>query len=404
VAPTYQPEFFFRHGSKNEDFLGIKGKEKQGKWFASAHNRAKFLDPRELGNWRSYLTTCIKISRAVHRMHAAGLAHSDLSYRNVLVDPAGGNACIIDIDGLVVPGKYPPDVIGTADFIAPEVIETSELPRDHPGRALPRIETDRHALSVLIYMYLFYRHPLNGGKVHDPDPVKDEALSKGKNALFVEHPIDPSNRPKLAGARPSELPWADITKRPYTIGGPYLKEMFDQAFIDGLHDPSRRPSANDWLHALVKTVDLIQPCANPSCEQQWYVFDNSTRPVCPFCATPFRGDLPILNLYSSRGKGNFRPDNHRLMVYSGQYLYQWHADRTVFPSERLTPEQRKPVGYFVMHGGRWTFVNQTLTALKNVTEGVDVPIGSKVELVDGQQLLLSNEPGGRLIQVQMVHG
>jgi serine/threonine protein kinase len=402
VAPTYKPEFFFKYGSKNDDFLGIKGKEKQGKWFASAHNRSKFLDPRELGNWRSYLTLCIKICRAVHRMHAAGLAHSDLSYRNVLVDPAGGNACIIDIDGLVVPGKYPPDVIGTADFIAPEVIDTSGLPKDDPNRRLPRIETDRHALSVLIYMYLLYRHPLNGGKIHDPDPVKDEALSKGRNALFIEHPTDASNRPRLANVRPSELPWADIAKRPYTIGGPYLKELFDQAFIEGLHDPTRRPSANDWLHALVKTVDLIQPCANPACEQKWYVFDNSTRPACPFCGTPFKGDLPILNLYSSRGKGKFRPDNHRLMVYRDQYLYLWHADRTIFPSERLSAEQKKPVGYFVIHEGRWAFINQRLPALKDLTENKEIPIGSMVELIDGKQLLLSPEDGGRLVQVQMV--
>ena len=410
VAPTYKPEFFFQHGSRNNDFLGIKGKEKQGKWFASANNRSKFLDPRELGNWRSYLATCIKICRAVHRMHATGLAHSDLSYRNVLVDPAGSNACIIDIDGLVVPGKYPPDVIGTADFIAPEVIASAKLPRGDPKRCLPRIETDRHALSVLIYMYLLYRHPLNGGKVHDADPAIDEELAKGKYALFVEHPSDASNRPKVASARPSELPWFDVAKRPYTIAGPYLKELFDQAFIAGLHDPSRRPSANDWLHALVKTVDLIQPCANPSCEQKWYVFDNTTKPACPFCGTRFVGELPILNLYSTRGKGSFRPDNHRLMVYSDQYLYPWHVDRTVFPSERLTAEQRKPVGYFKLHAGKWVFVNQTLPAMtelvqgKPASEGIPIPVGSMVELTDGKTILLSPAEGGRLVQVQMVRG
>ena len=38
-------------------------------------------------------------------MHAAGLAHSDLSYKNVLVDPITAKASIIDIDGLVVPGN-----------------------------------------------------------------------------------------------------------------------------------------------------------------------------------------------------------------------------------------------------------------------------------------------------------
>jgi len=35
VAPTYAKHFFFEHGSKNNDMLQIKGKEKEGKWFAA---------------------------------------------------------------------------------------------------------------------------------------------------------------------------------------------------------------------------------------------------------------------------------------------------------------------------------------------------------------------------------
>ncbi len=404
VAPTYRSSFFFKHGSLKNDFLGIKGKEKQGRWFASAHNRSKFLDPRELGDWRSYLTLCIKICRAVHRMHAAGLAHSDLSYKNVLVDPSSGDACIIDIDGLVVPGKYPPDVVGTPDFIAPEVMATLELPHGDPGRKLPRIETDRHALAVMIYLYLLYRHPLRGGKIHDPDAARDEALAMGERALFIEHPNDFSNRPKVDQARPSDLPWADVSKIPYTACGPYIKALFDQAFIDGLHDPTKRPSANDWLQALIKTVDLLQPCENPACAQKWYAFDNTIKPACPFCGQLYRGTLPVLNLYSSRGKGNFKPDNHRVMVYHNQYLYPWHVDRSIFPSERLTDSQKKPVGYFVKHQGRWVFVNQTLTGMKDLKDGqaVPIPINSMVELTEGQQLLLSPDETGRLVQVQIV--
>ena len=56
------------------------------------------------------LKISLTIARAVRRLHAAGLAHSDLSYKNVLVSPVEGLATIIDVDGLVVPGKYPPDV------------------------------------------------------------------------------------------------------------------------------------------------------------------------------------------------------------------------------------------------------------------------------------------------------
>ena len=45
------------------------------------------LDESELGNWLSYFQICVKIARGVKRLHAAGLAHSDLSYKNVLIDP-----------------------------------------------------------------------------------------------------------------------------------------------------------------------------------------------------------------------------------------------------------------------------------------------------------------------------
>ncbi|NHB58534.1 kinase [Acinetobacter sp. 194] len=403
TAPTYKKHFFFDYGSKNNDFLNIKGKEKEGKWFASANNQNRFLDEREKGTWLNYLKINILISRAVRRMHAAGLAHSDLSYKNVLIDPVTGSACVIDVDGLVVPGKYPPDVVGTPDFIAPEVVMTNHLSKDNPKRNLPSIATDKHALAVLIYMYLLYRHPLRGGKIHDMnDPQKDENLSMGEKALFIEHPTDHSNAVRANQLKSSQLPWSDPAQVSYKVTGPYLTELFNKSFIDGLHDPSKRPSANDWETALVKTVDLIQPCLNASCSQKWYVFDNTTKPECPFCHTPFKGKLPILNLYSARQQGNFRPDNHRLMVWTGQSIFAWHVNNMIAPNERLTPEQTKRKGYFVLHQDVWWLVNEALTDLTDVINKMPIPIGGKIELKDGVQILLSKEEGGRLAVVQMV--
>ncbi len=184
IVPVYNKHFFFQKGYANNDL--IKGKEKEGKWFASAKFRNKQfalrLDDSELGNWLSYFQICVNIARGVKRLHAAGLAHSDLSYKNVLIDPVSKTAAIIDIDGLVVPGLYPPDVIGTADFIAPEVLETKQLAKDDTRRKLPNRLTDLHALAVMIYMYLLYRHPLKGGKVHDLDTETDDLLSMGERA------------------------------------------------------------------------------------------------------------------------------------------------------------------------------------------------------------------------------
>ncbi|OTH00136.1 helix-hairpin-helix domain-containing protein [Acinetobacter sp. ANC 4973] len=403
TAPTYKKYYFFAYGSKNNDFLKIKGKEKEGKWFASANNQNRFLDEREKGSWLNYLKIGILISRAVRRMHAAGLAHSDLSYKNVLIDPVTGSACVIDVDGLVVPGKYPPDVVGTPDFIAPEVVMTNHLSKEDPKRFLPSIATDKHALAVLIYMYLLYRHPLRGGKIHDmDDPQKDENMGMGEKALFVEHPTDHSNQVKSNQLKSSQLPWADPSQISYQVTGPYLTALFNKSFIEGLHEPSKRPSANDWETALVKTVDLIQPCHNAACSQKWYVFDNTTQPKCPFCNTAFIGKLPILNLYSARQQGNYRPDNHRLMVWTGQSLFAWHANNMIAPNERLTSEQTTRKGYFVLHNERWWLVNEGLTDLTDVTTKTVIPIGGKIELKNGVQILLSKQEGGRLAVVQMV--
>lgn len=395
VCPAYAKHFFFESGR-------FQGKEKEGKWFASAKLRNRFIEAEHKGTWLTHFHMCIQIARAVKRLHAAGLAHSDLSYKNVLVDPHGGRAAVIDCDGLVVPGKYPPDVVGTPDFIAPEVLETRSLPKNDPQKNLPNIKTDRHALAVLIYMYLLYRHPLRGGKVHDMDATKDEELTMGAKALFIEHPTDKSNRPKVDQLHPSELPQGDVNKFPYTICGPYLKDLFDKAFIDGLHDPRKRPTADEWLTALVKTTDLMQPCENPNCESKWFVFDNTTKPRCPFCGHEFHGILPVLNFYYSPRRGTFNPENYRLMVYHHQSLYKWHVNRFVFPNERLSEDDKRPVGDFHFHNGKWILINRRLNDLWDKDNDVKVPIGQAVELTEGKKILLGRQDGDRLIVVQLV--
>ena len=395
VLPFYPKRFFFSGGP-------FDGKEKEGKWFASAKLRNRFLPADQKGTWLSNVHMCLKIARAVRRLHAAGLAHSDLSYKNVLVDPISGNACIIDADELVVPGKYDAGVLGTPDFIAPEVMATRELKLGDPNKKLPSINTDRHALAVLIYMYLLNRHPLRGGKVWDIDPAKDEAMSMGEKALFIEHPTDKTNRVKPQELDKSQLPQGDPTKLPYTICGPYLKKLFDRAFIDGLHNPSARPSAAEWEDALVKTCDLVQPCQNPKCEAHWYVFDNTTKPKCPFCGQEYKGQLPILNFYYAPSHGKYMSENYRLMVYDKQTLYKWHSNNLVSANEKTSTEDKKPVGDFHFHNGQWILINRRLPDMYDVTDKKPIAIGGYVPLTDGRQILLDKGQGGRLVVVQLV--
>lgn len=402
IVPAYEKRFFFKQGYSNNDIL--KGKEKQGKWFASAKFRASNsktkLDSFELGNWLSYFQVCVNIARGVKRLHSAGLAHSDLSYGNVLIDPTSGSANIIDIDGLVVPKKFYPKVIGTADFIAPEVLATKHLNIKDPLRKLPERTTDLHALAVLIYMYLLYRHPLRGGNYFGQmDEVEEENFLMGSKALFVEHPTDSKNRNfkrEYGDNLQKFYPWTDLAKTPYTITGPYLKELFDQAFIKGLHNPNDRPTADAWEQALIKTNDLKLECSSKQCEQKWFVFNNTNNTKCPFCGTKYNNTIPVLDLFYQFKPNVWKPENQRIVVYNNATLHQWHSNRNVIRNEKLTDKEKISDGYFAFHNNKWVFVNQKLTSLKDVTEDKEIPIGSMVEITNGKKLLFSKEDGGRV--------
>lgn len=404
IVPTYPKQFFFSHDGS----IPLKGEEKVGKWFTSPAHHFGLLSDKEIGDWRCYFNICLLLARGVRRMHLAGLAHSDLSYKNVLIDPVTQSAAIIDIDGLVVPGKYPPDVLGTPDFIAPEVYETIRLPQNK--RKLPCRTTDLHALAVLIYMYLLCRHPLRGKKVWDiDDQQRDEMLAMGEKALFIEHPTDRTNRydsdwvkddnPKSKW--PFLFPWMDLDKLPYTVLGPYLSKLVERAFVDGLHEPNRRPAADEWEDALVRTMDLLQPCSNPKCRQKWFVFDNAARPKCPFCGKSYSDPLPVLNLYRAYGQ-NYRPDNWRVMVFNGTRLYPWHAHPEIFPGEKLTAEQKKPLACFQLHKGTWYLRNEHGTAMQDLSSKKPIPLGAAIALKEGTQVLLDG-PGSRMIHVQMAN-
>lgn len=409
IVPCYNQNFFFKKGYANNDLL--KGKEKEGKWFASAKFRViqskSKLDISELGDWLSYFQVCVNIARGVKRLHAAGLAHSDLSYKNVLIDPVTKTAAIIDIDGLVVPGLFPPDVIGTADFIAPEVLATKHLSKDDPNRKLPNRLTDLHALAVLIYMYLLYRHPLRGGNYFGAmESEKEEDLLMGSKALFIEHPSDASNRnfKREYGDNLSKFyPWTDLNKTPYLITGPYLKELFDQAFVKGLHFPSERPTADAWENALIKTNDLKLQCSNPKCEQKWFIYNNTKETLCPFCGMKYKQSIPVLDFFYRFKPSVWKPENQRLVVYNNSTLHQWHSNRNVLRNEKLTDNQKVRVGYFSFFNNKWVFVNEKLPSLKDITEDKPIPTGTMVEITNGKKLLLSNEEGGRVVIVSIAN-
>lgn len=380
VCPTYPQKFFF--GADASAVLNLKGKDKKSNWF-TGRNR-KYLSPAERGSFRTMLGTAIGLSRTIRRMHQAGLAHSDLSCNNVLIDPRTGASVVIDIDSLVVPNKYAPEVVGTRGYIAPEVLATMGLDYNDARRALPCVQTDLHALPVLIYEYLFFRHPLIGPKIYDPnDAEHDDFLGLGERATFIEDPNDTSNRP----------PDLKVTIQSLSRG---LEELFSRAFVKGLHEPSERPTAMEWEKELLRAWDKLIPCANPQCEKQWFILRDASNPICPFCGTRVKDKITTLLFKSEmRGrKGVFR-DKGELVVYNNMPLYDWHVFSNVHNDEKANTEMS---AYVTNYNGMTLLVNKNIDGMLSPS-GRLVPKGSAVELKNGAAFKMSGSENGLLCEV-----
>lgn len=384
VSPSYPSDFFFdAHASQ---ILDLKGKDKKSNWFTSKNRR--FLNKSELGDFRSMLQMSLLLSRSIRRLHQAGLAHSDLSNNNVLIDPRSGNCVVIDIDSLVVPGLYPPEVAGTRGYIAPEVLTTMELDRNDPRRFVPSSETDLHALAVLIYEYLLLRHPLMGPKIFSSESAeKDDFLGLGPQALFIENPEDTSNRPSNLEVTIKDL-------------GPVLEGLFKRAFVDGLHSPQLRPSAMEWERGLVQTWDLLHKCSNPDCSAKWFVLYDVNNPVCPFCHTRISEPNIVrftLNTEVRGHAGQWRRYSE-LDIVNNTPLFKWHMHSNIFPDEKADLLMQ---AYVCCHNGEWFLINSHAVGLLS-PQGNPVPQGQAIRLRDGTVFRASRDDRGMLIRVSII--
>jgi hypothetical protein len=367
VTPTYRPSFFFH------DRFGTR-QEKEVKWFIGG-KASRLVPPAEQGSLLTRLQIAVRLARAVRRLHMAGLAHADLSNKNVLVDPKGGDACVIDIDSLVVPGIAPPAVLGTPGYIAPEVLA---------GRAQPSIATDKHALAVLLYELLLQRHPLQGRKVHSTRSAEeDEQLSMGARALFVEHPTDRSNPP----VKPIQVP--------YTRLGPWLAKCFARTFVDGLHQPAKRADAAEWEVALYRTLQRLHPLPSGG----WTLLGPEPgMPLASLAATE-RVAGPVWIARYARDTGDGLKDEQDLLVlFHHLRLHDWHLRSGTLPDERA---DRTPRGYVAQHAGAWWLVN-TSDQPWYASDGRVIGRNASVECAPGLQLRIGDELPARVLTLDQL--
>jgi serine/threonine protein kinase len=381
VCPSYPKNFFF--GDNASQILDIKGKDKKSNWFTGKSR--KYLNASETGDFRSMLQMSILLARSLRRMHQAGLAHSDLSCNNVLIDPRSGTCVIIDIDSLVVPGLYPPEVIGTRGYVAPEVLQT--LGMDRSSRKFPSVQTDLHSMAVLIYEYIFLRHPIIGPKIYSQDPEEDDHLCLGKCATFIEDPDDTSNRPDNLRYTIKDL-------------GPYLEDLFLRAFCKGLHSPDERPTAMEWERGLVKTWNLLHRCSNPNCEKKYFILYDTDNPVCPFCNTRIKSSTIMKLNFMTQRKGYegrwFRTSE--LIAEDNTPICNWNLYSNIYPDEKAADREVK--AYIRHENDRYYLVNLAADNLLS-PDGSTVPKGHAIEITNSGAFRLVRDKNSHLLVAEL---
>ncbi len=174
----------------------------------------------------------LNLASCVASIHNAGHAIGDLNDKNILVSTKDSKITIVDCDSFEIHAqdkKIFPCSVYMPEYSAPEVIQRKDIKN--------RQESDRFALSILIFKLLMLNtHPY---------------ASRGSS---VEHLNTPGE--KIASGYYPYEEYADLDVNPpayalpYDIIPPNIKALFRRCFVEGQHEPEKRPSATEWVVAI----------------------------------------------------------------------------------------------------------------------------------------------------------
>lgn len=185
-------------------------------------------------------------------LHLNGLCYRDISWGNAFLDPTTGEVLICDNDN-VAPNKTPTTaVLGTPDYMAPELVR---------GETVPSRQTDLHSLAVLLFYMFCGCHPLVGRKVLEIRCWDAPARLKlfGLEPLFVFDDRDSSNSAVPLAQDPTGEAGANALET-WPLFPSFFQEAFAQTFTSGLRDPDGRTGGNEWRRVMGKLRDSIYYC------------------------------------------------------------------------------------------------------------------------------------------------
>jgi serine/threonine protein kinase len=305
-----------------------------------------------------------------HKLHAAGLCYRDISFGNGFFDPLNGETLICDNDNVSANNSPSKSVLGTPDFMAPEVVL---------GKARPSRETDYFSLSVLLFYLFHIQHPLLGKKILSIRAWDLPAREKlfGSEPVFI---FDPSDRSNEAVENPKLDPLGEAGKNaiPYwrSIYPQELKDAFTASFTEGVRNPDRRLLATAWKRVLSNALNSITRCG---CGSENFIEPGSKSQSCWSCGKFV--ESPFL-LETAR---------QIISASSGRRILESHLTDTTLNAmspqigEIITHPQRKDV-LGLCNKTILTWTAQPADASQMVT----ILPGKSVPLCDGTVVIIGN--------------
>lgn len=217
------------------------------------------------------LECAISLCDIVARLHEENLCFGDGNPVNLKIDD-NFNVYFLDADSFhfVRNGKLYKCEVCASGYVAPELIKkckgttyaacTEETFNKH---------TDNFSLAIHIFRLLFNgAHPYicqrqlkRAGSAPAPKST-DKRVECGETPFFKTIPNHTT---------PNYAP--DIKSVP-----PYIRDLFERAFVAGHTDPSKRPNAREWKAALEKMQKEMKHCTKNHAHDYW-----SGNKSCPYC-------------------------------------------------------------------------------------------------------------------------
>lgn len=302
---------------------------------------------------RQVLRAGFFLAEAFHALHSKGLCYKDISLGNLFLDASDGRILICDNDNVDVDGRDLGSVLGTAGFMAPEILTR---------QARPGANSDLFSLAVLLFRLLTRHDPLKGRMELEIRCLDEPARRRlyGDDPVFIFDPQDQRNRPD------PELHAAALITWP--IYPQAVQELFQQTFVQGMRAPARRALTGQWLEALARCLDQRQLC--PHCGQENF----GSQPTCWHCGAA----LPA--------PGLLLPPHGRIVASADNELHPHHFN----PLEEA--QLTRPLARIVAHPS-----DATVLGLQNLS---DQPL--QALLSHGQRLLLEPRRSCNLAALQQL--